>query len=349
MRSFSMASSALLTALSLHLPAARDRCNLVMTDAPPAALTAALSEDRASEIWAMRPDGTLPGASSQAALIDWLRVGPLAVDPDQLLYTCLRREPRLLARASNLKPLRESHAELATLLCEDSAPKRLANAVARHPKLLLTPAATLRATAQMLASATGLSPSALRRVLRTEPSLLMCSAESVEQRLLWLEKRLGIGRDGRLQRVIQRAPLVLRLSRSKTLEPRRACLMELGVSEELLGSVVVRTPRVLHTPLAALHERADWLRQAGVLSPSAPASAFGDFLRRQPDYFGLSPKQCDAALEWLTGLGVSAQQVCERGVVVAFAWGRGGGLVGARSIRALASRCEPRRGRWPCN
>jgi len=269
----------------------------------------ALNEARAIEIWSRRPAGTLPGAQRQAELLDWLRVGPLAHDPDRLLYTCLSKEPRLLKRASSLPALRESHAALATLLREDLSPKRLAEHIAHEPGLIIMRASELLANAQALATTTGLSEDQLTRVLREAPALLLCEPGVIEQRLQWLSERLDITSGGRLTRVLLRAPLVLRLSRS-TLTARLTCLLDLGVPEETLGALVVRTPRLLHSPQSEIRAKSLWLRTAGVV-PEHPETALGDFLKRQPDYYSLGIKGCDATLCWLRSLGLDASQAAE--------------------------------------
>ena len=115
--------------------------------------------------------------------MEYLKFGPLAAAyGDDLLYTCLRREPRLFARAASIPKLRETHATLAALLREDLSPKRLADALAHEPRLLLATPATLLANAQGLAAATGLGTDELTQVLREEPSLLVKPVESVELR-----------------------------------------------------------------------------------------------------------------------------------------------------------------------
>ena len=247
----------------------------------------------------------LPNARKQEALVEYLRVGPLAAAYGaDLLYTCLRREPRLFARAASIPKLRETHATLAALLREDLSPKRLADALAHEPRLLLATPATLLANAQGLAAATGLGTDELTQVLREEPSLLVKPVESVELRLEWLRERLDILPGGRLMRVVRLAPLVLLLSRSKTLEPRLACLRELGVPEEMLGALVVRTPRLLHSPLESIRAKARWLREASVL---APADDFGAFVARQPDFFSMPTRVNAERLAWLQSLGMTSE------------------------------------------
>ena len=215
-------------------------------------------------------------------------MGPLAHDPDRLLYTCLRNEPRLLKRASSLPALRETHAALVALLREDLSPKRLAELIASEPGLLLRRASELLASAQNLATVTGLREDMLTRVLREAPGLLLCEAGVIDERLQWLRDRLHVEPGGRLMRVLTRAPLVLLLSRS-TLTARLDCLLDLGVPEEQLGPLVVRTPRLLHSPREELRAKTQWLRQSGVV-PEEPPEALGAFLRRQPGYYAISSK-----------------------------------------------------------
>ena len=62
----------------------------------------ALGSERAAEVWERRPPGALPNEARQAKLIDWLQSEPLAADPERYPYPCLRREPKLLLKASSL-------------------------------------------------------------------------------------------------------------------------------------------------------------------------------------------------------------------------------------------------------
>ena len=291
-----------------HCPRVRHapRAAILQDVAPPPAFVEALDAERAAEIWARRPAGTLPNADRQAELIEWLKMGPLAHDPDRLLYTCLRNEPRLLKRASSLPALRETHAALVALLREDLSPKRLAVHIASEPGLLLRRASELLASAQNLATVTGLREDMLTRVLREAPGLLLCEAGVIDERLQWLRDRLHIEPGGRLMRVLTRAPLVLLLSRS-TLTARLDCLLDLGVPEEQLGPLVVRTPRLLHSPREELRAKTQWLRQSGVV-PDAPPEALGAFLRRQPDYYAISSKTCDDTFAWLRSVGLDETQ-----------------------------------------
>jgi len=273
---------------------------------PPPPLSEALGEKRAHEIWSRRPPGALPNARRQKELIEWLSVAPLAADPGRL-YTCLFREPKLLLHASSLPQLREAHAELSNLLDEKVAPGRFARAIAQQPALLLAPAQDLRDTANALAYFTGLKPTQLSRQLRQEPGLLLLSPASLHERLTWLSDRLSIDAGGRLQRVLSRAPLIL-LASTSTLESRLACLTELGIPDEALGPLVVRTPTLLHTPLQHIRHRATWLETTGVVPAGAQPGTLASFLARQPDYFSITMAECDAIVSWLTSLGMDASQ-----------------------------------------
>jgi len=72
----------------------------------------------------------------------------------------------------------------------------------------------------------------------------------------------------------------------------------------------VRTPRLLHSPQSEIRAKSLWLRTAGVV-PEHPETALGDFLKRQPDYYSLGIKGCDATLCWLRSLGLDASQAAE--------------------------------------
>ena len=98
----------------------------------------------------------------------------------------------------------------------------------------------------------------------------------MEARLAWLDEQLGIGEVGRLQRVVRLAPLVLLLSLEKTLRPRVAFVRALGVDDTLLANLLVRSPRLLHSPEAALAGplfTPPALAAAGGVVPGADAGA----------------------------------------------------------------------------
>lgn len=132
--------------------------------------------------------------------------------------------------------------------------------------------------------------------------------DSIDANIDWLGSRLGIEAGGRLQRVVFRFPLCLVNDPTKVMEPRLACLTELGVPEDLLGPLVVRTPSLLQTPFADLRERVEWIREAGGVPPDAPASAIGEWLRKQPDFFSVTSKQKVAVTSWLRTSGLSEAQ-----------------------------------------
>jgi len=134
----------------------------------------------------------------------------------------------------------------------------------------------------------------------------------VRRRVAWLDEELAIERGGRLQRVLTRAPLTLLVSQN-SLRARLDCLRDLGVPEEMRSSLVVRSPRLLHTPLSRLREKEGWLAEAGVLPADRPAraAAFGAFVTRQPDFFSLSRSRFDAVCTLLQSLGLDAAQVAD--------------------------------------
>ena len=160
--------------LTLALPGHRrslasiQLCANAVEPPTPQALEAALGTERAAEVWARRPAGTLPNEKKQAALVEWLQTGPLAVDPERFLYPCLRREPKLWLRAASLPALRETHAQLSKLLRESAAPVRFANAIANEPALLLAAADAHVEAFNNLTALTGLDSSSLARVLQRE-------------------------------------------------------------------------------------------------------------------------------------------------------------------------------------
>jgi len=283
-------------------------CDVAQAEAPPALLEA-VGEERAEDLWARRPPGPLPNAKRQAALIEWLQNGPLAADPDELLYPCLRREPRLFLRASSLRPLREAHSTVCSLLREDQSPERVAKAVAHEPTLLLQSTDALLAAASALSEITGLEGVLLTRVLLSEPALLLASSESVQRRVTWLDEELAIARGGRLQRVLTRAPLTMLVSLS-SLRARLDCLEDMGVPREMHSALVVRSPRLLHTPLSRLRAKEGWLAEIGVLPTDGTgrAAAFGAFVTRQPDFFSLARSRLDAVCVLLGSLGLDEAQ-----------------------------------------
>ena len=271
---------------------------------PPPALEEALGEDRALEVWERRPPGALPNNAKQAALVEWLESGPLKADPERFLYQCLRREPKLLLRAASLPPLRQTHETLSELLRESESPGRFANAIAHEPALLLASSADLSSAFKSLNAALGIGKKALARMLRREPGLLLVQTDAIEKRLEWLRSRLDIEVGGRMARVVQRAPLAL-LASTKTMESRLQCLVdECGVREGDLGKVVVRTPRLLHMPLSNIRGRMKWLRDESILPADGSSDAAAAFFNSHPDYFSMTPSECDDRLNGLVALGL---------------------------------------------
>ena len=161
----------------------------------------------------------------------------------------------------------------------------------------------MRSTASWLGGRLGYSDQLLGEVLAAAPRLLAGDPEAMEERLAWLDEQLGIGEVGRLQRVVRLAPLVLLLSLEKTLRPRVAFVRALGVDDTLLANLIVRSPRLLHSPEAALAARVDWLTDNKIVEKAGGGIAA--FLARQPDFFALSPAQCAKRLDTLEALGLS--------------------------------------------
>jgi len=122
----------------------------------------------------------------------------------------------------------------------------------------------------------------------------------LRSRAEWLSSRLGIcgGEGGGLRLVVSRAPLVLLLSLSRSLEPRLALFESLGVGGELVGRLVLRSPRVLHCPMAHLTARLQWLQDSGVAS----GSELPGWLAAQTDFFAVPSRVCEARLQWLAGV-----------------------------------------------
>ena len=266
---------------------------LCATNAPPipAALQDALGDERAREVWDRRPPGALPNERKQAALVEWLSTSPLAADPERYLYTCLRREPRLLLKASSLPALRDAHATLSQLLNEEEAPGKFVQAIAHEPALLMASDAALRDAALVIGRVTGLEGAKLARMLRREPGLLLLPPESVERRCEWLRSRLGIEAGGRLSRVISRSPLIL-LASTATFEARLSLLTdELGVPGDALVRVLCSFGPVAPVALSD----SSLTRQASPSSPPPSRPAFCTFAAPSPSPRPLSAGGADCA------------------------------------------------------
>ena len=275
-------------------------------DAPPllrVLRAGGLDAAQAQEVYERRPPGKLPGAVRQELLLEWVQRELLCSrEPARLTYVLLRREPKLLLAGGRIPRLRETHAALRGALWR-LKPERLGFVLAHNPELLLLDPERVRSTASWLGGRLGYSDQLLGEVLAAAPRLLAGDPEAMEERLAWLDEQLGIGEVGRLQRVVRLAPLVLLLSLEKTLRPRVAFVRALGVDDTLLANLIVRSPRLLHSPEAALAARVDWLTDNKIVEKAGGGIAA--FLARQPDFFALSPAQCAKRLDTLEALGLS--------------------------------------------
>lgn len=266
-----------------------------------------LDESQVEEVWERKPPGKLPGATSQAALLSWLQT-TLAAEPVRFSYLCLRKAPGLMLRAgpNALPQLQASMEVLRELAADQQTPSQFSFRVAHAPELLLVPEQELRDRASWLVDSLGLSREQLGGMLAATPQLLTARREAVEGNVAWLQQllsdrgRMAKANDaGRLRRVVCAAPLCL-LAKEKTLEARAAYLRDLGAEGELLASLVLCTPTLLHTPLRSLDAKLRWWREAGVADDELPT-----MLGRSPRVLAVAPAQCDAAVAWLEGVGMS--------------------------------------------
>jgi len=264
-----------------------------------ALLAAGLQDAQAEQVWSRRPPGRLPAARQQARLFEWLQTEVLDSQEPSLLCRCLCKSPRLMLKAGRLGGLEASMLKLRGLLGELSS-GHVRKIIVASPALLALSERELEERASWLRSSTGMSEEELAHAIGAEPKLLTVSLEAVKRRLDWFRQRLGIS-DGRLRRVASRAPLSLLLSVDRTLEARVEYLGSLGLGTPQIATVVVRTPRVLHSPISSLQQKVDWLMHETSLPPTELAS----WLERQPDYFGLPPARLTDMLATLTDLGMS--------------------------------------------
>lgn len=260
---------------------------------------AGLDEPQVEEVWERRPPGKLPGAVRQTALLEWLQ-RELDGEPVLHSYLCLRKAPQLMLKAGALQQLQESLDVLREEMSQ-LTPRQLSFLVAHTPELLLVPASQLRENATWLGATIGLGEAARAEVLAAAPKLLVAKRAAVLKNLAWLESQLDLADVGRLQRVVCRTPLCLLLSTEKTMEARVDYFRQLGVNPELLTSLVLCTPTLLHSPLGMLsHRLAWWTDEAAVARAELPA-----LLGRSPQLLRLGPKQCEAMVEWLLTLKLS--------------------------------------------
>jgi len=267
-----------------------------------------LDESQVEEVWERKPPGKLPGATSQAALLSWLQT-TLAGEPVRFSYLCLRKAPGLMLRAgpNALPQLQASMEALRELAAFQQTPSQFSFRVAHAPDLLLVPEQDLRDRATWLADFLDLNREQLGGMLAATPQLLTARREAIEGNVAWLQQLLSDqGRmakenePGRLKRVVCAAPLCL-LAKEKTLEARASYLRDLGAEGELLASLVLCTPTLLHTPLGSLDAKLGWWREAGVADDAEMLTLLG----RSPRVLDVAPSRCDAARQWLEGLGMS--------------------------------------------
>ena len=285
---------------------------------------AGLEEAQAEELWERRPPGRLPGVARQAALLEWLQSELADDEPVRHSYLCLSKAPKLMLKAGALPQLQESLGMLREQMGQ-LTPRQFSFLVAHTPELLLVPAPQLRENATWVGATVGLGATQLHEVLTAAPKLLLAKRAAVQKNLEWLERQLDLADPGRLQRVVCNAPLCLLLSAEKTMEGcaprpapptprlsssaalpppaltdppetavrlgaarRVAYLRSVGVGTELLTSLVLCTPTLLHSPLDAMAQRlAWWTDEAGVAAADLPA-----LLGRSPKILGLGPNRC---------------------------------------------------------
>eukprot|EP00966_Prymnesium_polylepis_P018344 422465-Prymnesium_polylepis.1 len=232
--------------------------------------SAGFSAEESGELWERRPPGKLPGPARQVALLEWLQ-GEFGSSDDAVRasYRCVWREPKLLLRAGALPALRASCEVVASLCDLPLGGPKLANAIVRYPSLLLASGDELRATAAWLRELGELSEEDTAKMLGEAPNLLACKRPAMQARLDWMRDELGIDRGGRLGRVMRNGPLVLTLSVEKTIMPKLGFLRGLGVASAELGPLVVRSPRLLHTPISELDRKVEWLARRGIATNDA--------------------------------------------------------------------------------
>lgn len=272
-----------------------------------------LDERQVEEVWERKPPGKLPGATSQGALLSWLQTA-LAGEPVRFSYLCLRKAPGLMLRAgpNALPQLQASMETLRELSAGQQTPAQFSFRVAHAPELLLVPEQDLRERASWFIDFLDLSREQLGGMLAATPQLLTARREAIEGNVAWLQQllsdqgRMAKENDaGRLRRVVCAAPLCL-LAKEKTLEARASYLRDLGAEGELLASLVLCTPTLLHTPLQSLDAKLGWWREAGVADDELPT-----LLSRSPRVLDVAPSQCDAARRWLEGLGMSRTEALD--------------------------------------
>ena len=272
-----------------------------MDDGAAAAAGAARRPRRAAQVYERRPPGKLPGAAQSCSR---QREAACSREPARPT-TCCCAASRSRRRGGSRGCARRTALRGALWRLK---PERLGFVLAHNPELLLLDPERVRSTASWLGGRLGYSDQLLGEVLAAAPRLLAGDPEAMEERLAWLDEQLGIGEVGRLQRVVRLAPLVLLLSLEKTLRPRVAFVRALGVDDTLLANLIVRSPRLLHSPEAALAAPVDWLTDNKIVEKEGGGIAA--FLARQPDFFALSPAQCAKRLDTLEALGLRAPPRC---------------------------------------
>ncbi len=291
------------------------------TDVPPLQQllhAAGLDAKQAAEVYAKRPPGRLPAATSQAALLEWLQRHPLTDTPKYplavLTYQTLRKAPALFLKANRLDELDATLDALREALAP-TTPKQMALTLANAPLLLLLHPEAIVARRGWLRERAGLSDAEARAAIAAAPRLRRARETKLDEAASKLEA-LGV-EGGRLRRVVAKAPMSLQLGR-QSLDSRLAFFASLGLDAAATAASIVRAPRLLHTPLPELQARYDWLLAEGVATAeTAPA-----WLARLPDYWGLPTERVARRLAWLAdecavGLSPAAAMVAaEPGILV---------------------------------
>ena len=80
---------------------------------------------------------------------------------------------------------------------------------------------------------------------------------------------------------------------------RVSVLASLGLDDDLIKLLIVRSPRIVHFHKNEILARIQWLRDSGVVRDD---EELRQWLRKEPDFFNVPISVCEARIDWLSGV-----------------------------------------------
>lgn len=260
---------------------------------------AGLSEEEAHAIWNRRPQGRLPSVAQQATLIEWLERDALSgtsKHPARLLYMAMHGSPKLMLRAGKIPQLKASLGAVRSAL-KNLNQRQLALTLAHNPEILLLSPADVESRSANLQKVASLDTTELSVALSSAPRLLLLAPEQLKSRAKWLRSRFNM-KEGQLRRMVSNAPLTM-VVKTRSIESRVSVLASLGLDDDLIKLLIVRSPRIVHFHKNEILARIQWLRDSGVVRDD---EELRQWLRKEPDFFNVPISVCEARIDWLSGV-----------------------------------------------